>query len=133
MVNRTLLFVLVAGAVALVGCRKKLDVTVPEADAGAAAPVATVTAAADTASAAATAATDSVEPLASLAPTKPPPPVVGAAAAKVVKPAASAAAAAAAAGGEPKECALARKMKEKGLMREFDTLSKLCTQKGGKI
>ena len=122
-------------ALCLGGCKKKVDMIVPDSGTTAtAAPSASATTAtADSSSAAPS--SDDLAPLASLNPTKPAPPVVGVAA----KPHASGSAAAVPTGaatppaGAPPECAAALVMQKAGRQKEYDTLKGACLAKGGKL
>lgn len=103
-----------------VGCKKKVDMVIPDAGVTTAAtikPTAPATVAAD----------DTAPPLATLAPTKPPPmPVV------TIKPAGSNAASTPS-GVNPPECDAAKVMLANGRQAEYDTLKKACLSKGGKL
>lgn len=103
------------------GCKKKVDMQLP--DSGAITPTVKTTAAAETATPAAP--TDD-PPLATLAPTKAPPMPV-----YTAKPAGSNTAAAA--GPQPPECDAAKVMLANGRQKEFETLKAACLSKGGKL
>jgi hypothetical protein len=122
----TLALFVVAFALAPFGCKRKMDVDIPNSTASA---TTTTPSAKPSASASAAAADDSAEPLAQLSSARvvaPPP-----AAATGAKPATSGTATAAAA-PQPQECSAAVLMRKLGKASEAETLRIKCVEKGGK-
>lgn len=114
-------WLLVALVIAAVGCKKKVDMILPDSGA------ATTTTAAKTADptpSASAGADDTAPPLATLAPTKAPPVVVA-------KPAGSGKPAAG--GANPPECDAAKVMLANGRQKEYESLKAACLSKGGKL